>query len=282
MDEKKTWMEQLIHLDLFSGIGGFALATRWVGGFETIAFCEIDKYARGVLKKNFKGIPIFEDVTKLHPTELIPRDGIIHLISAGFPCQDLSVAGKGRGIEADRSGLFFEITRLSDEIYAYCGVRPCLCLENVPNLLAGDGGAWARRVHGELAGRGYSIEWKIVSAADVGAPHLRRRWWCVAYVADTEGIGWNEGWNKNEDSSEDELPGRWRFPDTAYSGGPGRIGNNWAVEPNVGRVAHGVPSRMDRLKGLGNAVVPQVAMIPLKRAKEILTGEMYCERKTGN
>ena len=185
----------MTHLDLFSGIGGFALAARWVGGIETIGFCEIEDYACQTLERNFPGIPIFRDVRKLHPDDIISRDGRIDFITCGFPCQDLSIAGNQRGIEAERSGLFFEITRLSDEILAYCGVRPALCLENVPNLLAGDGGDWARAVYGELAVRGYCVEWKIVSAGDVGAPHLRKRWWCLAYMADarhSESPRWNE------------------------------------------------------------------------------------------
>ena len=174
----------LTHLDLFSGIGGFALAARWVGGIRTIGFCEIEDYGCRTLEKNFPGIPIYKDVRELHPDELISRDGRIDFLTAGFPCQDLSVAGNQAGIEADRSGLFFQITRLSDEIYAYCGTRPSLVLENVSNILAGAGGDWARAVYGELAVRGYYCEWKVVSASDVGAPHQRKRWWCIAYMAD--------------------------------------------------------------------------------------------------
>jgi len=284
----------LSHVDLFSGIGGFSLAARWVGGFDTIAFCEIDEYARRVLKRNFPGIPIFEDVAELHPVDLIPRDGRVDVVTAGFPCQDLSIAGARRGIEADRSGLFFEITRLSDEVYAYCGARPILVLENVPGLLSGDGGAWARRVYGELAGRGYHCEWKVVSAADVGAPHLRRRWWCVCYVADTGGFG-HRGRNRTERGAgerifQQEEQGRHPLGGEAQGrsepcgAGTAQLGlggmadgiPSWLDEPgDIPRVASGQKDRVARLKGLGNAVVPQVAMIPLLRAKEILTGEHY-------
>lgn len=159
----------------------------------TLAFCEIEDYCRKVLSQNFPNIPIFTDVRELHPTDVIPRDGVIHLITAGFPCQDLSVAGNQAGIEADRSGLFFQILRLSDEFYAYSRVRPSLLLENVPNLLTGNGGDWARTVYSELAIRGYRCEWKIISASDVGAPHLRKRWWCLAYMAHTKCMGWSTG-----------------------------------------------------------------------------------------
>ena len=258
----------LTHLDLFSGIGGFALAARWVGGFDTIAFCDNEEFTWKILAKNFPGIPIFKDVRKLHPVDLIPREGRIDLITAGFPCQDLSDAGARRGIEADRSGLFFEIVRIVDEVYAYCGARPILVLENVPGLLSGDGGAWARRVYGELAGRGYHCEWKVVSAADVGAPHLRRRWWCVCYVADTNCSRKTPSWN-------DWRMGRVRKP---IEDSGNHDFERWLTEPDVGRVAHGIPNRVDRLKGLGNAVVPRCAMIPLLRAKEILTGEHFNEK----
>ena len=390
----------LTHLDLFSGIGGFALAARWVGGIRTIGFCEIEDYGCRTLEQNFPGIPIYKDVRELHPDELISRDGRIDFLTAGFPCQDLSVAGNQAGIEADRSGLFFQITRLSDEIYAYCGTRPSLVLENVSNLLAGDGGSWARTVYGELACRGYCIEWKVVGAKDVGAPHRRHRWWCVAYMVGnfdggneceiggiqkrevakscrdssgdmahsrhSEPPGWDQGeegqqsgrgrkaWGESSSCSgsvadtsnkpsrmekhrgggqgwelsnpykseilrqEDREIGSERFgtggsvadssgrrckqhqpksKQVPYIGLPseetGRIGQpelqlggstdgippgldfprRWrdgSWEEGIPRVTTGQKNRVARLKGLGNAVVPQVAMIPLMRLKEIL------------
>ena len=173
-------------LDLFSGIGGFSLASSWVGGYRTVGFCEIEEFCRDLLKKNFPGIPIFEDIKKLHPEDVIKQGEVVHLMSSGFPCQDLSVSGVQKGITAKRSGLFFEIMRLSDEFYSYSGVRPALLLENVPNILSGGKGEWARLVYREVASRGYDCEWKIISAKDVGAPHLRKRWWCIAYVAHSD------------------------------------------------------------------------------------------------
>ena len=156
------------HLDLFSGIGGFALAARWAG-FETIGFCEIDKYCRKVLKKNFPGVPIYEDVTKLNGSQF--KD--IFLITGGFPCQDISIAGKGAGIEGERSGLWSELFRIIGE------VRPKYALiENVPALTFRGG----TRVIGDLTEIGYDCEWQIVGADDVGAPHRRKRIWIVAYT----------------------------------------------------------------------------------------------------
>lgn len=161
-----------------------------------MGFCEISEYCQKVLAKNFPQVPIFDDVERLHPTDVIPRDGRIDLITSGFPCQDLSIAGVQAGIEADRSGLFFQIMRLSDEFYAFSGTRPSLLLENVPNLLAGNGGDWARTVYGELACRGYCVEWKTLGANHVGAPHRRLRWWAIAYMADSDSLRHRGGANQ--------------------------------------------------------------------------------------
>ena len=299
----------MIHiLDLFSGIGGFTLASQSVGGYMTLAFCEIEDYCRKVLSQNFPNIPIFTDVRQLHPTDVIPRDGVIHLITAGFPCQDLSVAGNQAGIEADRSGLFFQILRLSDEFYAYSRVRPALLLENVPNLLTGDGGDWARTVYSELAVRGYRCEWKIISASDVGAPHLRKRWWCLAYMAHTKRMGWSTGSvEQGEDGGgippdltgecSKALPHSYRkglerqwsqhqLPESKRKTPSGRIHRSrsvtrlggalpdglspWMDEPaDLPRVTHEKKYRKQRLMSLGNSIVPAVAMIPLRRFKEI-------------
>ena len=305
-------------LDLFSGIGGFALASSWVGGYRTLAFCEIEGFCRDLLKQNFPGIPIFEDVKELHPEDVIRQGEPVHLITAGFPCQDISVAGVRKGIKGGRSGLFFEILRLSDEFYAYSGVRPALLLENVPNLLSGGGGEWARIVHGEVASRGYDCEWKIVSAASVGAPHLRKRWWCIAYVAHSDsGFSLREneeiftGRNSSDSGSKNvadsssircsegtdfrgEIPEEVRgtkpdFRDQASgerSQGefePGLCGvasriPNWIHEPDIPRVTTERKNRVNRLKSLGNSIVPQVAMIPLIRFREIYEGIEVSER----
>ena len=225
------------HLDLFSGIGGFALAARWAG-LETIAFCENDPYCKKVLRKHWPDVPIHDDITKLDGTGF--RD--IFLITGGFPCQDISSAGTGAGIDGERSGLWTELHRIISE------VRPRFALvENVPALTFRGG----VRVIGDLAEIGYDAEWQIVGADDVGAPHRRKRIWIVAYSKKLHG---------NERREHPEQ-GQRQVSESGECGGSEdeECRGRWLPEPNVGRVAHGIPSRVDRLRGLGNAIVPQVA-----------------------
>ena len=157
-------------LDLFSGIGGFSLAAEWVWGdeLEIVGFCENEPYPQKVLKKNFPGVPIYKDIKELDGEAF--KD--IDLITGGFPCQDISVAGKGAGIEGARSGLWSEMHRLISHI------RPrYVIIENVPMLTVRGG----TRVISDLAEAGYDAEWQIVGADDVGAWHRRKRIWIVAY-----------------------------------------------------------------------------------------------------
>jgi DNA (cytosine-5)-methyltransferase 1 len=206
------------------------------------------------------------------PTCLEPVD----LIAGGFPCQPFSNAGKRLGKEDDR-WLWPEFARVIGEL------RPRYVLvENVPGLLAGHGGMGA--VLGDLASLGYDAEWDSVPAAAVGAPHLRYRVWIVAYA---RGLGPGReaplgpsslaGSRSQEAGAEPDGadPGARDVPDPfgkrgrggsawiedaedAWQRPTGTWGGWWDVEPDVGRVAHGVPARVDRLRGLGNAVVPQV------------------------
>lgn len=298
-------------LDLFSGIGGITLALgEWI---NTVAYCEGDRHAQAVLMSRMReGLlpnrPIWDDVRTLRGSLLPPVD----IIVGGFPCQDISVAGKGAGLGGERSGLFFEIVRLAKEI------EPTfLFLENVPAIRT----RGLDRVVEELTALGYDLRWTMLSAEEVGAPHKRERWFCLAAHANSINGGcesWRRGatdrqWNLSSEPRDDgaEKPladaegsgrseepsisrrgkkgdgaGAWRRSyggseacdladangerceefDTAASGK--ELGHDprcahsvwgsdwWATEPNVGRVADGVPFRVDRLKRLGNAVVP--------------------------
>ena len=174
----------------------------------------------------------------------------VEIICGGFPCQDISQAGKQAGLDGERSSLWWQMRRIVGEL------RPrYVIVENVPNLFI----RGFDRVLGSLSEIGYDAEWGVISANDVGAPHLRQRLWIVAYTIGPRLEG------HTGDVSYIHQPGR------VASGPDGSVAPEsvcertewhhlgWVVEPNVGRVAHGVSRRVDRLRGLGNAIVPQIA-----------------------
>ena len=222
-------------LDLFAGIGGFTLGLERAG-FETAAFCEIDPYAQKVLAKHWPGVPIYDDVRTI-TAERLASDGIgVDVITGGFPCQDISTAGNQAGIQdGTRSGLWSECARLLGEL------RPRYAIfENVTNLLNGERGAWFKRVLWDISKVGYDAEWHCIPASELGSHHHRDRVWIVAYP----------------DSSQCQR-GRLSFGISQEHSQP-VISSWWEAEPNVDRVADGVPGRTHRLKCLGNAVVPQI------------------------
>ena len=210
------------HLDLFSGIGGFALAARWAG-LETLQFVEIDSFAQKVLKKNFPGVPIHDDIKTFDATQLCQP----FLLTGGYPCQPFSQAGKRRGKEDDRH-LWPEMLRVIREC------RPTWILaENV----AGHISMGLDTVLADLESEDYSTRTFVIPACAKDAPHRRDRVWIVANAQHSA---------DRTNSRQEDRPG-WKE------------GSQWPIEPNVGRVAHGIPKRVDRLRGLGNAIVPQVA-----------------------
>jgi DNA (cytosine-5)-methyltransferase 1 len=224
-------------LDLFSGIGGFALGLERAGPFRTVAFCERDPYAQRVLKKHWPEVPIYDDVRTIDTDEL----GRIDLVCGGWPCQPWSVAGQQRGAEDDRD-LWPAMVALVEEL------RPRFVLgENVRGFVNEPMGL--PRTLADLERIGFQAVTFIIPAAAVGARHRRDRCWIVAHsVADASGPRLEvEQRQRRHDGKEREA---------AKRSSDGRKG--WLPEPNVGRVANGVPSRVDRLKCLGNAVVPQV------------------------
>lgn len=291
-------------LDLFSGIGGFSLGLERTGGFETVAFCEIDPFCRRVLAKHWPKVPCYDDVRELTAARLA-ADGIaVDVICGGFPCQDVSFAGKRAGLEGARSGLWSEYGRLIGE------VRPqFVIVENVPGLLNLGMGT----VLGDLSALRYDAVWDSIPALAVGAPHRRDRVWIIAHPssqgrwlqsvselgsrgtavardddgqaqpmahADRAGCKRSRPAQPKERQRDlvptgggtavahaNERDQYWwggavqmgrlgRAGETAHDGHAG--GTEWGSEPDVGRVAHGVPARVDRLRSLGNAVVPQI------------------------
>ena len=228
-------------LDLFSGIGGFSLGLERTGGFQTVAFCEIEKYCQKVLNKHWPEVPCYDDICTL-TADRLASDGIsIDVICGGFPCQDISVAGGGAGIEGKRSGLWQEYARLIGEL------RPrFVIVENVSALLA----RGLDRVLGDMAALGYDAEWHCIPASYVGAPHRRDRIWIVAYPNGTSSqrSRLSGGIYAKHANTDGRSPHEKRA----------EARNNWSVEPDVGRMAYGVPAATHRLKALGNSVVPQI------------------------
>lgn len=210
---------------LFAGIGGFDLGLERAG-MRIVWQSEIDPYASAVLRKHWPDVPNLGDIRNIRnpPT--------VDVLCGGFPCQDISAAGKGAGINGERSGLWREYARIIGE------VRPRFVLvENVSALLSRGLG----RVLGDLAALGFDAEWHCIPAEAVGAPHQRDRIWIVAYArCEPSQVSTARKFSAIEISKRDS----W-----------------WKAEPDVCRVVDGVPARLDRLRCLGNAIVPQIAEI---------------------
>ncbi len=286
-------------LDLFSGIGGFAYAGHLLGGFTTTQFVENNAYCQQVLRKNFPLVPIHDDINTFDTSF---RFGEYDLITAGFPCQDLSSAGKQAGLGAGtRSGLFYRVMQIARQ------VRPkFILLENVANTISHNKGQTFQQILHEIAQSGYNAEWGIVSASDVGACHLRKRIWIIAYANDpryyrtskcqadsqrtetivqwyesqpqhtrqvdaityTQSIG-VEGDRSKGESQQLTLgkAGLLDWSDTRI-----RLSPDWrtyASQPMLRRGDDGLSRRVDRLKCLGNTICPQTATIPLNRIKQL-------------
>jgi len=324
------------YLDLFSGIGGFALGAYMAGlRFDRHFFSEIDSYAIQVYKKRFPKAEAKGDIRSVNYEFELPKAE--WLVTAGFPCQPHSIAGKKKGA-GDERDLWPECRRMLREL------RPAIALfENVPGLFISDKGEFFNRVLSDISESGYDAEWQVISAMDAGAPHLRKRVWIVAYPQKQHGAverqetpvagrsgsvipnSSKKGFPKrtsgenrerreteqpqrlceimadaeskrccNGDDSEDQQQADRKIDASANAGlscgtetladtnnaAPSRqrkhggeiyagtetkiFGEHsccewWAVEPDVGRVANGIPFRVDRLKGIGNSIVPQCA-----------------------
>jgi len=295
------------HIDLCSGIGGFALGFRWAGLSKPVLFCDIEPWSRKILRKHWPDVPILEDVKELanDPDGLIPdTDPRRTIITAGYPCQPFSLAGERRGSEDDRHIWPYILSIIQTK-------RPAWTVfENVYGHVS----MGLDEVLSDLEGQSYAARPFIVPACATDAPHRRDRVWIIARnVGDTnsrERTGNNGGRPKQEESGTGFKTG---CKDVAHANGTrpqrhmeqqakqadafigcsknvadangerGRRGNperqdaetawqssrgprnnprgveTWNPEPSVGRVANGIPSRVDRLRGLGNAIVPQIA-----------------------
>lgn len=292
-------------LDLFSGIGGISIALEpWV---RTVAYCERDRYAQSVLLSRMQDgsidkAPIWDDVTTLKGV-MLPK---IDIIFGGFPCQDISVAGNGKGLAGERSGLFFEIVRLAKEIRA-----PFIFLENVPAIRT----RGLREVIRTLTEIGYDCRWTCLSAASVGANHKRERWFLLAHANRIDGrderkTEMQDNWRMDQSETKSGNNGSAQPLANSYSNGTASVSredsratktqwlsrkdwhrspecsetrgfsidsNHWSIEPSVGRVVNGLPMRMDRIKCLGNAVVPIQARTAFMKLSGIELSKEYFE-----
>ena len=290
-------IEPLKILDTFAGIGGFSYAAHeLVGGFETTQFVEIDPFCQKVLKKHFSKVPCHDDIKTF-----TAYPGQYDVITGGFPCQDLSVAGRRAGITKEsRSGLFYELIRVIRL------VRPkFVIMENVAAILNNG----LDIVLGELSEAGYDAEWSIISASSLGAAHRRSRWWCVAYTNDygSSSSSINEINDETDASSQERSKETCKSEgsskssdsraiqsstDVANSNSEGlqrkilskmesgiwsakhtrRLDPNWrsyVSKPILPRGSYGLSNRVDRTKALGNSIVPAVAAIPLQRVYDL-------------
>lgn len=251
---------------LFSGIGGLEHGLELAGLGRVVFQVEKDPYCRAVLAKHWPHVERFEDVREFHPT------GPVDVLCGGFPCQPWSLAGD-RKETADERHLWPEYVRIIAE------ARPSIVIaENVPGLRA----RGLRLVLADLARLGFDAEWTMLSAADVGAPHLRRRLFIVATHPERVELRLQPGWCGGKGGAGAPLAaidGEARVVAHAYGEGlevggeqPAReelptaergcgADRRWPSESGIRRTSHGVPNRLDRLRALGNAVVPQVAEV---------------------
>lgn len=243
-------------LDLFSGIGGFSLAASWAG-IETVAFCEKEPFCQNVLHKHWPEVPIVNDIYELRGDEF----GAIDIISGGFPCQPFSFAGKREGKEDDRH-LWPEMLRVIET------AKPTWVLgENVAGIIS----LALDDVLSDLERIGYSTQAFVIPACAVDAPHRRDRVWIVAHAengrlrrrgsqrkAGQSSFGCKDVANPRSARRKRrrKLKKEWTPDSFKRCNSSDGI---WISEPNVGRVASRVSNRVDRLKSLGNAIVPQVA-----------------------
>tara|TARA_Y100000310_G_scaffold254179_1_gene261246 strand:- start:41 stop:895 length:855 start_codon:yes stop_codon:yes gene_type:complete len=255
--------QMLAHADLFAGIGGFSYGLKQTGGYETQWYCENEKYAQEVLLSRMLDgrldtAPIWPDINTLDGK---PWRGRIDILTGGFPCIDISVAGKQAGIKGKHSSLWFQMLRLIDEI------RPrYFIVENTPNLRFRGIDA----LLGSVADLGsYEVAWSCISARQLGAPHKRDRIWLIgksmADPASQRGRGGNAEWQDAKDAWEPsrypfhrgwDSCGRFRLPNDGIPQGVGRDHDCLGWECGTPRVQTGQKQRAVKLRCLGNSILP--------------------------
>ena len=225
-------------LDLFSGIGGFSLGLERAG-METVAFCEFEPHAQEVLRKHWPDVPIHSDVRELDAKQY---RGTVDVVCGGFPCQDLSSAGKQAGFSGERSSLYREMLRIISD----CRPRYAI-FENVTGLLTGESGRWFGQFLYDLAEIGFDAEWHCIEAGYVGAPHRRDRVWIIAYP------------KCERQPRQGGLLKSINPEASAYREASGIVDAFQGKSlPYVCRGHDGISQGMDRLTRLGNSVVPQI------------------------
>jgi DNA (cytosine-5)-methyltransferase 1 len=266
-------------LALFAGAGGGILGGHLLG-WRTVCAVEWEPYAASVLaaRQNDGILPPFPIWDDIQTFDGRPWRGIVDVVSGGFPCQDISIAGRGDGLEGERSGMWKQMARIIGEVrprHAFIENSPMLTIRGLDRVLC------------DLAALGYDAQWGVISAADCGAPHKRERIWIVAYATQLQrnginhhaGIGMESG--QVPESGNDSGAQNMADPTSQRQQGQGqswfasdpaekkegetdrafaeRVGHIWGIKSPLGRVANGVAARVDRLKAIGNGQVPVVA-----------------------
>ena len=274
-------------LGLFSGIGGFELGFQRAG-FAIAGMCEIEPYARAVLAVRFPGVLVFRDIRNVTARSLELAGIVPDVVTGGFPCQDISLAGKGAGLSGERSGLWWEMHRVIAE------VRPrWVVAENVAALRS----RGLDKVLGSLAQIGYDAEWHCIPASAVGAPHRRDRIWIVAHPNSDARYQGRPGDATQKQGRRDADRGAIRQDDMANAHQP-RLeirlegpavqqpaverGGWWLSEPDVGRVVNGISSHMDCIAGVPIEPTSEWARKAQATGKRRAAGRVYRLRALGN
>jgi len=239
--------QKLRHMELFAGAGGGILGAK-LAGLSTRCAVEIEPFRRETIQRRIRDgyLPRMIVRRRVEGIEMEEWRGKIDVVAGGFPCQDISAAGRGRGIEnGQKSGLWREFRRV------VCELRPFFVfVENSPRLTVKGLGI----VLGDLAAMGYDAEWQVLSAAECGAPHLRRRMWILAMERRPMADDLRGRLEKSFKASGLEKRVRAHADERELSAAP----FGWPCEPELGRVADGVANRVDRISAIGAGQVPRV------------------------